>query len=114
MNATFNKRVAQLNAHERFKYLTGIRRGFEKECLRVDEQGKLAKTPHPNVLGWHPHYLGAPNLGAARPDRANPFSGYGLYHVLYGMGNGTPCKRTQDIYPLGIFWPSHILCIRQL
>ncbi len=31
--------------------LKGILRGIEKEGLRVDEQGKLASTPHPDVLG---------------------------------------------------------------
>ncbi|HCP79589.1 MAG TPA: glutamate--cysteine ligase, partial [Pusillimonas sp.] len=31
--------------------LTGILRGIEKEGLRVDEQGKLALTPHPSQLG---------------------------------------------------------------
>ena len=31
--------------------LTGITRGFEKECLRVDAQGHLAQTAHPAALG---------------------------------------------------------------
>ncbi len=31
--------------------LKGILRGIEKEGLRVDEQGALARTPHPIVLG---------------------------------------------------------------
>ncbi|MGB6102534.1 MAG: glutamate--cysteine ligase [Pusillimonas sp.] len=31
--------------------LQGILRGIEKEGLRVDEQGTLAKTPHPDALG---------------------------------------------------------------
>ena len=31
--------------------LAGILRGFERECLRVDEDGRLAKTPHPAALG---------------------------------------------------------------
>ena len=30
--------------------LRGIRRGYEKECLRVDAQGTLAQTPHPRVI----------------------------------------------------------------
>jgi glutamate--cysteine ligase len=38
--------------------LKGIRRGIEKESLRVTPQGKLAMTPHPPALGsalTHPH-----------------------------------------------------------
>jgi glutamate--cysteine ligase len=31
--------------------LTGITRGFEKECLRVDALGRLAHTGHPGALG---------------------------------------------------------------
>ena len=31
--------------------LTGIRRGIEKESLRVATDGKLALTPHPSALG---------------------------------------------------------------
>ncbi len=38
--------------------LQGMRRGIEKESLRVDAQGQLAQTPHPLSLGsalTHPH-----------------------------------------------------------
>jgi glutamate--cysteine ligase len=38
--------------------LTGIRRGIEKESLRVRPDGALATTPHPTALGsalTHPH-----------------------------------------------------------
>lgn len=31
--------------------LRGIRRGYERECLRVDASGHLARTPHPPALG---------------------------------------------------------------
>ena len=31
--------------------LAGIRRGLEKESLRITEQGRLAQTPHPAALG---------------------------------------------------------------
>ena len=31
--------------------LTGIRRGIEKESLRITPEGKLAQTPHPDALG---------------------------------------------------------------
>src|ERR1044071_8957152 len=38
--------------------LRGIRRGIEKESLRVRSDGALALTPHPGALGsalTHPH-----------------------------------------------------------
>ncbi|MBC7203664.1 MAG: glutamate--cysteine ligase, partial [Pusillimonas sp.] len=44
-----SERNALLRPHT--KILTGILRGIEKEGLRVDEQGKLALTPHPSELG---------------------------------------------------------------
>ncbi len=43
--------VAQFSGAARAQVLRGITRGFEKECLRVDPQGKLALTPHPMALG---------------------------------------------------------------
>src|SRR6185369_10715457 len=40
------------------EWLKGIRRGIEKESLRVTPEGSLAETPHPQALGsalTHPH-----------------------------------------------------------
>ena len=36
--------------------LTGITRGYEKECLRVDAHGNLAQTAHPAALGSKLHH----------------------------------------------------------
>src|SRR3546814_4201470 len=44
-----NQRLAVLGSH--LSVLQGMLRGIEKEGLRVTGQGKLAKTPHPSVLG---------------------------------------------------------------
>lgn len=44
---TFAERVRSISYAE----LTGIRRGIEKESLRVHQDGKLATTPHPAALG---------------------------------------------------------------
>ena len=44
-----SERNALLRPHT--EILTQILRGIEKEGLRVDEQGKLALTPHPSELG---------------------------------------------------------------
>ena len=43
--------VAQFSAQAQAQLLRGIQRGYEKECLRVDPQGSLAQTPHPQALG---------------------------------------------------------------
>ena len=31
--------------------LRGIQRGYERECLRVDRTGQMARSPHPSALG---------------------------------------------------------------
>jgi glutamate--cysteine ligase len=51
---TFEQRLGALTAQT----LTQIRRGIEKESLRVHPDGSLALTPHPRALGsplTHPH-----------------------------------------------------------
>ena len=66
---------------EETQLLRGIQRGYEREGLRVDTQGKLALTPHPNALGsklTHPwittdysesllEYITPPSTDAAFP-----------------------------------------------
>ncbi|HTH44363.1 MAG TPA: glutamate--cysteine ligase [Oxalicibacterium sp.] len=51
MSNLFSRRLALLadNAHRHL--LAAGRRGIERECLRVDAQGRLALTPHPRALG---------------------------------------------------------------
>jgi glutamate--cysteine ligase len=51
---TIRERLQQLSPET----LRGIRRGIEKESLRVRPEGELAMTPHPAALGsalTHPH-----------------------------------------------------------
>ena len=43
--------VEQFSGRVQAQLLQGIRRGFEKECLRVTPDGRLASTPHPAALG---------------------------------------------------------------
>ena len=43
--------VQQFSSHGPAQVLRGITRGYERECLRVDALGQLAKTPHPRALG---------------------------------------------------------------
>ena len=43
--------IQQFSAPPQAQVLRGIVRGFERECLRVDRAGHLAKTPHPLALG---------------------------------------------------------------
>ena len=43
--------VSQFSSRGQAQVLRGIARGYEKECLRVDSQGTLARTPHPAGLG---------------------------------------------------------------
>jgi glutamate--cysteine ligase len=43
--------IRQFSESSQAQLLRGIVRGFERECLRVDRSGQLAKTPHPVALG---------------------------------------------------------------
>jgi glutamate--cysteine ligase len=52
--STLSQRLSEFPAEK----LAGIRRGIEKESLRVQPDGSLALTPHPQTLGsalTHPH-----------------------------------------------------------
>ena len=44
--------------------LTGLRRGVEKESLRVRPDGMLADTPHPAGLGWRLRTRTSPPISA--------------------------------------------------
>lgn len=51
-------RIALLHRERKAHTLRGIRRGIEKESLRVTPKGHIAQTPHPVALGSalsHPH-----------------------------------------------------------
>ena len=47
----FAKRLAQLKSTSATKLLAGSRIGLEKETLRVNPQGSISHTPHPQSLG---------------------------------------------------------------
>jgi glutamate--cysteine ligase len=47
----FSRRLALLADDAHRQLLGAGRRGIERECLRVDAQGRLALTPHPRALG---------------------------------------------------------------
>ena len=51
MSALLQQRLAWLRSHNADKALLGIRRGLEKEGLRVDPQGRLSHQRHPQALG---------------------------------------------------------------
>ena len=51
VNAQFEKRFAELGQRDNIALLRYIRRGIEKESLRITPAGKLAQTAHPAALG---------------------------------------------------------------
>ena len=51
MSNQFNRRLALLDDDEHRALLGQGLRGIERETLRVDPQGHLARTPHPVALG---------------------------------------------------------------
>ncbi|WP_121370686.1 glutamate--cysteine ligase, partial [Pseudomonas aeruginosa] len=51
MSDLLSRRLALLGAAANLPLLTECLHGIERECLRVDSDGKLALTPHPRALG---------------------------------------------------------------
>lgn len=52
------RRVSLLREQQKVHTLRGMRRGIERESLRVTPLGRIAQTPHPHSLGsalTHPH-----------------------------------------------------------
>lgn len=49
--SSLNRRLSLLASPGHHESLTGIRRGIEKESLRVTPQGELSQRPHPRALG---------------------------------------------------------------
>lgn len=48
---SFSERLKALSQDDFQQALTGIRRGVEREALRINKDGSLATTPHPRDLG---------------------------------------------------------------
>ncbi|MCH8536459.1 MAG: glutamate--cysteine ligase, partial [Alkalimonas sp.] len=46
MNPILKQRLADLSATEHVSSIVGIRRGLERECLRIQSNGTLAPTTH--------------------------------------------------------------------
>lgn len=51
MNMDLKARLNELEKKSLLSLIPGIKRGLEKESLRVDSKGLLAQTPHPKELG---------------------------------------------------------------
>ena len=51
MSNLLSRRLAQLGEEANLPLLSRCLHGIERECLRVDADGQLALTPHPNALG---------------------------------------------------------------
>ncbi|MFC3093179.1 glutamate--cysteine ligase [Alteromonas sediminis] len=50
-NATFQERLERLIAHQPYQALKEIKHGVEREALRINQNGSLALTGHPEKLG---------------------------------------------------------------
>lgn len=51
MQTLLQSRLQAIDSAKLQQTLTGMRRGIEKESLRIDPNGHLAQTPHPKALG---------------------------------------------------------------
>ena len=47
----YHQQLDKLHACQSFHVLDGMTRGIEKENVRVDGQGTMSMTPHPEALG---------------------------------------------------------------
>ncbi|MDP5293012.1 glutamate--cysteine ligase [Oceanimonas sp. CHS3-5] len=50
-SSTLAQRLGAFRAVSKLPAIKGIRRGIERESLRITHAGQLAQTPHPSVLG---------------------------------------------------------------
>jgi len=105
--------VRQFSDSAQAQLLRGIQRGYERECLRVDQTGHLAQTPHPAALGsklTHPwittdyaeallEFITPPSTDPAYPldflTDIHRFSAQQLGDELLWAGS-MPCKIGQD------------------
>ncbi|MBX3622653.1 MAG: glutamate--cysteine ligase [Rhizobacter sp.] len=120
--------------HERLRamprgVLTGMRRGIEKESLRVQPNGALALTPHPAALGsalTHPHVT--TDFSESQLELVTGVHGgidacldeltqihQAVYHALQGAGDemmwvsSMPCVLpTDETIPLGRYGNSNV------
>ena len=51
MSDLLSHRLALLAEHPNLPLLSQCLHGIERECLRIDNDGQLAMTPHPRALG---------------------------------------------------------------
>ncbi len=51
MNVTLESLISVLSESENLSALRGIHRGIERECLRVQNDGRLSQSSHPQALG---------------------------------------------------------------
>ena len=51
MSSSISQRLAALQQAGQQHSIKGIKRGIERETLRVNQDGSLAQTPHPVALG---------------------------------------------------------------
>lgn len=79
MSPLLSRRLALLGERANLPLLSQCLHGIERECLRVDGNGQLALTPHPQALGsalTHPQITTDYSesllefITAARPDPA--------------------------------------------
>ncbi|MDO8768376.1 MAG: glutamate--cysteine ligase [Burkholderiaceae bacterium] len=105
--------VSQFSSPQQAQLLRGIQRGYERECLRVDSEGKLALTPHPAGLGsklthpWITTDYSEALLEFITPPSADPefplhflrdihrFSATQLHHETMWAGS-MPCLLSRD------------------
>ena len=126
MSEFLNRRLQALVDANAAPTLRDIRRGIEKESLRITPQGTLAQTPHPRALGsalTHPHittdysealleFITPATTGVSTPleflDRVHRYTYSQLGDELLWV-NSMPCRvDNDDDVPVAYYGTSNI------
>lgn len=125
MSGVLRKRLNALVENQAVPTLANMRRGLEKESLRITERGYLAQTPHPKALGsalTHPYittdysealleFITPPTESLSEPlDLLEQLHRYTYQHIGEELlwVNSMPCIMTDDDgIPLGEYGTSN-------
>jgi len=109
--SVFEQRLAALQQGEHCHLLRGIRRGIEKESLRVTPEGNLAQTAHPAALGSalkHPNIttdFSEALLEFITPACATMEEALAWLHRIHVYTNGALRAQNEKI------WPASMPCV---
>jgi glutamate--cysteine ligase len=131
MNPVFEKKILALDSPHWYPLIRQIKRGFEKESLRVNSRGEIANTLHPKDLGsslTHSlittdfsesllEFITPPTEDLDKPfeilDEIHEYA----YHVLHDemlWASSMPCKLPKDEIPIAVYGSSNLGMLKNI